>query len=48
MERFHFRVETAEDVEGIRTLIDAWVHGLQSGAYSLTQIGVSLKTVFAR
>ena len=43
---FRLRVATAEDVAGIRELIDASVRGLQAGDYSAAQIDASLKTVF--
>lgn len=46
MSRFHLRVATRDDLEAIRTLIDASVRGLQSGDYSPEQIDASLKTVF--
>jgi GNAT superfamily N-acetyltransferase len=46
MGKFHLRVATAEDVEGIRELIDASVRGLQAGDYSAAQIEGALATVF--
>jgi GNAT superfamily N-acetyltransferase len=44
--KFHLQVATAEDVAGIREVIDASVRGLQAGDYSPEQIDASLKTVF--
>lgn len=46
MGRFYLRVATEDDVEAIRTLIDASVRGLQAKDYSPGQIDASLKTVF--
>jgi GNAT superfamily N-acetyltransferase len=46
MGKFHLRVATAEDVEGIRGLIDASVRALQAGDYSAAQIEGALATVF--
>jgi GNAT superfamily N-acetyltransferase len=46
MSRFQLRVATRDDLEAIRTLIDASVRGLQSDDYSPEQIEASLKTVF--
>lgn len=46
MGSFRLRVATAEDVAGIRALIDASVRGLQAGDYSAAQIEGSLATVF--
>jgi GNAT superfamily N-acetyltransferase len=46
MGKFHLRVATAEDVAGIRELIDASVRGLQAGDYSAAQIEGALATVF--
>jgi GNAT superfamily N-acetyltransferase len=46
MARFELRVATAEDVAGIRALIDASVRGLQAGDYSAAQIAGALATVF--
>jgi GNAT superfamily N-acetyltransferase len=46
MEKFHLRVATAEDVVGIRSLIEASVRGLQAGDYSQAQIEGALTTVF--
>ena len=46
MERFFLRIATAEDVAGIRGLIEASVRGLQSGDYSAAQIEGALATVF--
>jgi len=46
MESFRLQVATAEDVAGIRAVIDASVRGLQAGDYSAAQIEASLKTVF--
>ncbi len=46
MTRFSLRIATAEDVAGIRELIDASVRGLQADDYSPAQIDASLKTVF--
>ncbi len=45
-ERFELRVATAEDVAGIRGLIDASVRGLQAEDYSPAQIEGALATVF--
>jgi GNAT superfamily N-acetyltransferase len=44
--KFHLRVATAEDVAGIREVIDASVRGLQAGDYSPAEIDASLRTVF--
>jgi GNAT superfamily N-acetyltransferase len=44
--KFYLQVATAEDVAGIREVIDASVRGLQAGDYSPEQIDASLKTVF--
>jgi len=46
MVRFELRVATAEDVAGIRELIDASVRGLQARDYSAAQIEAALATVF--
>src|SRR5271168_89485 len=46
MSDFELRVATAEDVAGIRELIDASVRGLQAGDYSPAQIDGALATVF--
>jgi GNAT superfamily N-acetyltransferase len=46
MESFRLRVATAEDIAGIRGLIDASVRGLQAGDYSAAQIEAALRTVF--
>jgi GNAT superfamily N-acetyltransferase len=46
MSPFHLRIATQDDLEAIRTLIDASVRGLQVGDYSPEQIDASLKTVF--
>jgi len=46
MGSFRLRVAAAEDVAGIRALIDASVRGLQPGDYSAAQIEGSLATVF--
>jgi GNAT superfamily N-acetyltransferase len=46
MAEFRLRTATAEDIEGIRALIDASVRGLQAGDYSAAQIEASLRTVF--
>jgi GNAT superfamily N-acetyltransferase len=46
MERFRLRVAAAEDVAGIRGVIEASVRELQAGDYSAAQIEASLKTVF--
>src|SRR5271168_4471613 len=46
MSDFELRVATAEDVAGIRELIDASVRGLQAGDYSAAQIEGALATVF--
>ena len=46
MGRFRLRVATAEDVAGIREVIEASVRGLQAGDYSATQIEAALATVF--
>lgn len=46
MGSFRLRVATAEDVAGIRALIDASVRGLQAGDYSAAQIEGALATVF--
>jgi GNAT superfamily N-acetyltransferase len=46
MEKFFLRIATAEDVTGIRELIDASVRGLQAGDYSAAQIDGALATVF--
>lgn len=46
MERFRLRVTTAEDVEGIRELIQVSVRVLQAGDYSAAQIEAALVTVF--
>jgi GNAT superfamily N-acetyltransferase len=46
MSRFPLRVATQDDLEAIRTLIDASVRGLQAEDYSPRQIDTSLKTVF--
>ena len=46
MGRFFLRVATAEDVPGIRGLIEASVRGLQAGDYSAAQIDGALATVF--
>src|SRR3981189_2899310 len=46
MEKFHLRVATAEEVAGIRGLIDASVRGLQARDYSAAQIEGALATVF--
>ena len=46
MESFRLRVATAEDVTGIRALINASVRGLQAGDYSAAQIEGALATVF--
>jgi GNAT superfamily N-acetyltransferase len=46
MKTFHLRVATAEDVKGIRMLIDASVRALQAGDYSAAQIEGALATVF--
>ena len=46
MSRFHLRVATPDDLEAIRTLIDASVRALQASDYSPGQIDASLKTVF--
>jgi GNAT superfamily N-acetyltransferase len=46
MAKFHMRIATAEDVAGIRGLIDASVRGLQAGDYSAAQIEGALATVF--
>jgi GNAT superfamily N-acetyltransferase len=46
MGRFYLRVATEDEVEAIRTLIDASVRGLQAKDYSPGQIDASLKTVF--
>jgi GNAT superfamily N-acetyltransferase len=46
MRTFHLRVATAEDVAGIRGLIEASVRGLQAGDYSAAQIEGALATVF--
>jgi GNAT superfamily N-acetyltransferase len=46
MENFHLRIATAEDITGIRSLIDASVRGLQVGDYSAAQIDGALATVF--
>jgi GNAT superfamily N-acetyltransferase len=46
MAKFHMRIATAEDVTGIRVLIDASVRGLQAGDYSAAQIEGALATVF--
>ena len=44
--KFHLRVATAEDVAGIREVIDASVRGLQVGDYSPAEIDAALRTVF--
>jgi GNAT superfamily N-acetyltransferase len=44
--KFHLRVATAEDVAGIREVIDASVRGLQAGDYSAAEIDAALRTVF--
>src|SRR5271155_2698809 len=46
MSKFELRVATAEDVAGIRELIDASVRGLQAKDYSPAQIECALATVF--
>lgn len=46
MGKFHLRIATAEDVTGIRGLIDASVRCLQAGDYSAAQIEGALATVF--
>jgi GNAT superfamily N-acetyltransferase len=46
MGNFHLRVAMAEDVAGIRELIEASVRGLQAGDYSAAQIEGALATVF--
>lgn len=46
METFRLRVATAEDVAGIRRVIDASVRGLQARDYSAAQIEAALATVF--
>jgi GNAT superfamily N-acetyltransferase len=46
MGKFFLRIATAEDVAGIRGLIDASVRGLQAGDYSAAQIEGALATVF--
>jgi GNAT superfamily N-acetyltransferase len=46
MGKFDLRVATAEDVAGIRGLIDASVRALQAGDYSAAQIEGALATVF--
>jgi GNAT superfamily N-acetyltransferase len=46
MGNFHLRVATAQDVRGIRELIDASVRGLQARDYSPAQIDGALATVF--
>jgi GNAT superfamily N-acetyltransferase len=46
MRKFRLRVATAEDVPGVRELIEASVRGLQSGDYSAAQIEGALATVF--
>jgi GNAT superfamily N-acetyltransferase len=46
MGNFHLRVAMAEDVAGIRELIEASVRGLQAGDYSVAQIEGALATVF--
>ena len=46
MGSFHLRVATAEDVAGIRGVIDASVRELQAGDYSAAQIEAALATVF--
>jgi GNAT superfamily N-acetyltransferase len=46
MSRFELRVAAAEDVAGIRELIDASVRGLQAKDYSPAQIECALATVF--
>lgn len=43
---FCLRTATAEDVPGIREVIDASVRGLQAEDYSAAQIDASLRTVF--
>jgi GNAT superfamily N-acetyltransferase len=46
MGKFHLRVATAEDVPGIREVIEASVRELQAGDYSAAQIEGALATVF--
>jgi GNAT superfamily N-acetyltransferase len=46
MRKFLLRIATAEDVAGIRGLIDASVRGLQVRDYSAAQIEGALATVF--
>ena len=46
MRKFRLRVATAEDVPGVRELIEASVRGLQTGDYSAAQIEGALATVF--
>lgn len=46
MRKFQLRVATAEDVPGVRELIEASVRGLQVGDYSAAQIEGALATVF--
>jgi GNAT superfamily N-acetyltransferase len=46
MGKFYLRVATAEDVAGIRRLIDASVRGLQAEDYSAAEIEGALATVF--
>lgn len=45
--KFRLRVATAEDVAGIREVIDASVRGLQGGDYSPAEIDAALRTVFS-
>ena len=46
MGSFYLRVATADDVAGIRGVIDASVRELQAGDYSAAQIEAALATVF--
>jgi GNAT superfamily N-acetyltransferase len=46
MRKFYLRTATAEDVPGIRELIDASVRGLQAQDYTPAQIDGALATVF--
>jgi GNAT superfamily N-acetyltransferase len=46
MRKFHLRIATAEDVAGIRGLIEASVRALQAEDYSAAQMEGALATVF--
>src|ERR1700679_3022927 len=46
MGKFHLRVATAEDVPGLRKVMEASVRGLQANDYSAAQIEGALTTVF--